>query len=250
MMTAENTQGSFPPAVGFWPGDENWGPATSPGSYAAAQGPPVLTNAQVFIFPYVEQQGRWQAFTGANSWDGFWLSGEATPGLYICPADPSFAPSDAWGVPLTCYASNAAALGCYGWTFSGQPQDTFSRHYRATSATIQDGTSNTILFYEKFAVVQGSAAAGTGTPAFLDWCWGSGSGAPFLGQDSTLIGLTPQAGVPPLLADPNRANGGHVGVVLVALFDGSVRPVAPSISPSTWTSAQLPSDGQLLGSDW
>lgn len=249
MHSAEGTVGTLPPAVGFWPNDENWGNASGPNYYAASTGPVVLTNALVFIFPHVEMQGKWAAFTGANSWMGFWLAAEATPSLYICPSDPSFAPKDAWGVPLCCYASNAAVLGCYGWTFNAS-RDTFTRHYRATLARIPDGTSNTIMFYEKFAVTGGDAASGTGSPIFLDYCWGAGSGAPYLAFDKTLVGLTPQAGLPPMLADFNRANSAHPGVTLVAMCDGSVRGVSPNVTSQTWTSAQLPADGTVLGTDW
>ncbi|OAI40643.1 hypothetical protein AYO40_04555 [Planctomycetaceae bacterium SCGC AG-212-D15] len=253
MHSAESSIGTLPPATGFWPNDENWGNPAGPNYYAAAVGPPVLAPGLCYLYPYVEQQGKWLAFTGANTWDGFWLGSEQTSSLFICPSDTSFAPQDKWGVPLCCYAANAAVLGCYGWTFNGSPRDTFTRHFRATLAAIPDGTSNTVMLYEKFAVVGGDAAAGTGTPNFMDWCWGnSGStiNGPILGFDNSVIGLTPQAGVPPMLADPSRANGGHPGVVLVALCDGSVRGVAPSVSSATWASAQLPSDGQALGTDW
>ena len=57
-------------------------------------------------------------------------------------------------------------------------------------------------------------------------------------------------GVPPLLADFSRANGAHPGIVNVAMCDGSVRGVSPGVSPTTWTAAQLPADGQVPGSDW
>jgi hypothetical protein len=36
----------------------------------------------------------------------------------------------------------------------------------------------------------------------------------------------------------------------VALGDGSVRVVSPSISQSTWAAALLPRDGRPLGNDW
>ena len=36
----------------------------------------------------------------------------------------------------------------------------------------------------------------------------------------------------------------------VALADGSIRSVSPSISQDTWTRAMLPRDGQVLDGDW
>jgi hypothetical protein len=42
----------------------------------------------------------------------------------------------------------------------------------------------------------------------------------------------------------------HAGGMLVALGDGSVRSVAPSISQYTFWSAVTPAGGEVLGSDW
>jgi hypothetical protein len=42
---------------------------------------------------------------------------------------------------------------------------------------------------------------------------------------------------------------GHSGLN-VALTDGSVRSLAPTMSNSTWLYAMLPADGNTLGSDW
>jgi prepilin-type N-terminal cleavage/methylation domain-containing protein len=42
----------------------------------------------------------------------------------------------------------------------------------------------------------------------------------------------------------------HSGALMVALGDGSVRAVSPSISWTTWNQVCNPSDGATLGSDW
>jgi hypothetical protein len=39
-------------------------------------------------------------------------------------------------------------------------------------------------------------------------------------------------------------------MMMVAMMDGSVRPVDPSISQQTWSYVLLPRDGQALGGDW
>jgi len=36
----------------------------------------------------------------------------------------------------------------------------------------------------------------------------------------------------------------------LALMDGSVRKITPSLSQITWTYALNPADGQVLASDW
>ena len=38
--------------------------------------------------------------------------------------------------------------------------------------------------------------------------------------------------------------------ILVALVDGSVRQIAPGISPTTFWAAVTPAGGEVLGSDW
>src|SRR5262249_48971686 len=50
--------------------------------------------------------------------------------------------------------------------------------------------------------------------------------------------------------DPTRAGTAPPGGMLVCLADGSVRTLAPSLSPNTWWAAVTPSGGEVLGSDW
>ena len=50
--------------------------------------------------------------------------------------------------------------------------------------------------------------------------------------------------------DPVRASSAHTNGINVCLADGSVRAVAPSISPRTWWRLVDPADGLTLGSDW
>lgn len=42
----------------------------------------------------------------------------------------------------------------------------------------------------------------------------------------------------------------YSSVVLVGMFDGSVRTVSTSISKTTWQSAMTPNGGEVLGADW
>lgn len=104
------------------------------------------------------------------------------------------------------------------------------------------------MLYERYAFYnQGSFPPGNS----LMWPWDPQSPfAPFLGQRSDWIRLTPQIGVPSHLADPRRANGAHPGSVLIAMADGSVRGVTPSITPDTWERVQRPADGLVIGNDF
>jgi prepilin-type N-terminal cleavage/methylation domain-containing protein len=247
LHSANDIVGNMPPATGFWPGDENWENRYFEDFY---WGPPpvVLGPAHVFLYPYLEQNARWQAFASANTFNPFWEPIESTPDVFVCPADPSMPASrrawrDSDGMPLTSYAANAAALGCYGWTFNVLT-DTFSRHQRANLTWgFPDGTSNTIVFYERYAQPNWNING-------LLYCWGPDYGPPILGYKKWMLHLPPQAAIPPDVVDPYRASGAHPNVVLVGLADGSVRGVSPDISPHTWKYAQLPDDGRVLGSDW
>jgi hypothetical protein len=245
LHNADDVMGSLPPATGFWPTDENWYNPYAPGYYAGPS-PVVLAPAHVHLYPYVEQSNKWNDFLYANSFFPFWSSAQSTPALFLCLSDPSLSGTDprySWGMPLTSYAANAAALGCYGWTFNPST-DTFTRHHRATLASgFPDGTSQTIVFYDRLAQPNGHFNG-------LLWCWGPDDGPPILGYKGWMLGLPPQAGLIPSVVDPYRSNSGHVNIVQVGLADGSVRAVSTSISPKTWEHAQTPNDGLPLGPDW
>jgi prepilin-type N-terminal cleavage/methylation domain-containing protein len=253
LHSAANAMGTMPPASGFWPSEENWGNATGPGYYAAGFGPPVLAPCFVFLFPYIEQDNKWRTINSGNSWVSFNAPERDTPKNYLNPSDPTLPagarrPGD--NSPLVCYAANAAALGCNGWTLTlptGVTQ-TFDRRYRARlDGTFTDGTSNTIVFYERYAFI----TAGTNNGNWLMLPYSpEGINAPVLGQRSDNIRLTPQVGVPGNLADDRRANSNHGGVIQVGMADGSCRSVSRAVSPDTWERAQRPADGLVLGNDW
>jgi prepilin-type N-terminal cleavage/methylation domain-containing protein len=72
------------------------------------------------------------------------------------------------------------------------------------------------------------------------------SGLPY----GTVAYNAPQIRCPPLLADYRMVQGGHTGVVQVAMGDGSVRGVSGSVSQNTWQLAITPADNLPLGADW
>jgi hypothetical protein len=126
--------------------------------------------------------------------------------------------------------------------------------YRATlTAGFSDGTSNTVVSLDRYAKI-GPTCKNCGNLNWLNDCWepsdGTGNNAPVLYGFFDDLTLIPQIGVPPTLADPRRANSGHPGICMVGLADGSVRGVTSSITPTTWSNALLPADGNTLGSDW
>ena len=88
------------------------------------------------------------------------------------------------------------------------------------------------------------------------------TGIPFLTQPTQpTVNTTPNNNclpgnqAPPATGTNLGTTGGgsqsfSAGGLQVALGDGSVRSVAPSISPTTWARAVNPTDGNVLNSDW
>jgi hypothetical protein len=105
--------------------------------------------------------------------------------------------------------------------------------------TFADGTSNTLLFAEKYArcgeggSLWGRAEMDLWQPAFAAW-----SKAPFQARPSAAE------------CDPRRASTPFAAGMQVALADASVRTVAAAVSPQTWWAACTPAEGEILGNDW
>jgi len=247
--------GSMPPATGFWPHNEDWGGTNPPAwwlSPGAGNSVTRLAPWCIYLWPYIEQEAKLRARTANNSWGGFWLDSNTPPNTYINPADPTVPGnrrlSD--GQPIISYAANGAALGVHGWSPPSGATYTFtvSRAYRANlNSSFTDGTSNTIVLYERYAKYTTSATTGNSQ----NWCWGPESpNAPVLAIRSDTLSLTPQNAVPATLIDWRRASSPFSSGVQIGMADGSVRGVRPTISVQTWVNAQLPADGQILGNDW
>jgi prepilin-type N-terminal cleavage/methylation domain-containing protein len=190
--------------------------------------------------------------------------------VFLCPSDPSVGPDGVVTVNgvsfgASCYAPNAMVVAPNG------PQGK-----ARIPADIPDGTSNTILHAEKYARCSNTTMA----PAFRDggtaWAYctsplfpwqpppmnppykGFGPGfciEPFVARGApNAIGPGSKFQVQPTPflgnCDPTRAATAHASGILVGLADGSVRTLAPSMSPDTWWAAVTPSGGEVLGSDW
>jgi len=163
---------------------------------------------------------------------------------------------------LSSYAFNFQVFGrttpgsgsYWEGSFMDQPQ-------RTVGSGFPDGTSNTIILAEKAmkCVGSGSGADAVGyTPAFIG-PWRHEADQPnwrvFFAGDVTPSGstflidtfqVTPKSGS----CDYRRATAFTAGGCQVALGDGSVRSINPNITSSTWSTAILPADGAVLGSDW
>jgi prepilin-type N-terminal cleavage/methylation domain-containing protein len=232
------------------------------GTYAGAFG-----TVFYHILPYIEQQNVYKDSAG-NSFN----NGTHTKPmiLYQCPSDPTntfsgiLNPGNPWGT--SSYGANFQVFGYPQGGDNGNDMQGGARF----PATFTDGTSNTILFTEKYTMCQayaslwahgnwefnymamfayGSADGTTGYSTADAGGWGASNGHPTgtVGPAS-IFQVTP---VPwETVCDPTRAASGHTAGINAALGDGSVRFVTQGVSGATWWAACTPAGGDELGTDW
>lgn len=188
--------------------------------------------------------GQWSGVSGTNI---TWMAGGTTWGL------------SSYSYNFQVIARTTPASGSYWWS---NPAD--FNPLRKLGSGFPDGTSNTIIIAEKAMMCVGSSGTPPTnigvTPAFVGpWRASTPNDQPhwrmFFAGDVTPSGSTflvdkfqvsPQSGS----CDYRRATAFTPGGCQVLLADGSVRNISPDISASTWSSACLPADGGVLGTDW
>lgn len=269
----QSDHGLLPPGFGYFPGGPR---APTLGGGSSGYG-----NVFFHLLPFIEQNNLYRSSaepgTGPLGLAGILYSpfGPQFPGIavqplkiYLNPSDPSSSSAglvegsqtlaDGWGA---CgYAFNAQvfcrveANGYFeGWWAAPRIPQTFS-----------DGTSNTLMFTEKFAVCGQPGGLYSGASAWAE--------AP--AEEATpvfSVSLFPSAGLPPdgvpsmgprthfqvrplpyasdrcqyWLPQTARSDG-----IVAAFADGSVRNVAASVLPAAWWAACTPSSGDVVDVDW
>jgi prepilin-type N-terminal cleavage/methylation domain-containing protein len=126
-------------------------------------------------------------------------------------------------------------------------------------ATFQDGTSNTILFAEKFAANCNWTEAGQLTNS-TTWIFGGNLWAPSAQNarwapafamespwnDGTRFQINPASDK----CNVAYAQTGHTGGMVIAMADGSARSISANISVKTFADLCTPNGGEIIGPDF
>jgi len=229
------------------------------GSYPA--GSPAFGTAFFHLLPFIEQGAVHKLAVSGNSLDGN-RSVHTAVKTYQCPSDPTYGdgywyPSD-WG--LTSYGANYQVLG-RPETGDGNKQGAAN-----LSSTFQDGTSNTIVFAEKYArcgpTFGNLWGHGDWEHNFMPmFAFGTQDGSTGYNASATsgwsqpgVVGPASKFQITPnpyqSACNPVRAASSHTAVIQVGLGDGSVRSCSSGVSDATWWAACTPARGDMLGTDW
>jgi prepilin-type N-terminal cleavage/methylation domain-containing protein len=232
-------------------------------------------NVFYFLLPFVEQDNVYRFGTrrGANNWSWV-LPDEGDPGPIVnqplkvlkCPADANYGGGQAWdgGWAFGCYGANYQVFGnpeAGDWT-DGRSIDYNMDGKASIQSTFTDGTSNTILFAEKYSNCRNFLTLWGHGAWEHNWMpiFAYGNRAGTVGYRS-LAGWGPPGKVGPAskfqimpnpfqtVCDTAVTQTPHT-VMNAGLADGSVRTISGGISPTTWWFALTPRGGEVLGNDW
>jgi prepilin-type N-terminal cleavage/methylation domain-containing protein len=256
--SCNDAHGKLPPGVGWFPGNV---PVNS--------APSGRGTVFYFLLPFVEQEPLYKNTADLSS-----NAGPVVVPIFLAPHDPSLPGSGTLNTqPSGGVANNNQPLGAISYAanclvFGGDkatpmstylnlnnPDPAVDDHANVSVASIPgtftDGTSQTILFLEKYAVCS------DGRHTWANDCYFTGGTATHggTGYNSTWAPLQQHLVVPDIMPPPASAHCGYPqafssGGIGVGMADGSVRTVSGSVSALTWRLALLPDDGQVIPADW
>jgi prepilin-type N-terminal cleavage/methylation domain-containing protein len=259
LHNCHSTYERLPPATGYFPGTTR----------TAGNGFGAVT---FFLLPFIEQDALWKGSlsTASGLYDsnsnanalGNYPGTFPSPKVYLCPMDPTLKDSPTGigigypGWASSCYAAN--------WQVFGNPRTPSGANnqgwqsYATFAGSFPDGTSNTIVFAEKYAYGKGALHTNYNPTGAL-WANNDNPGDVFspafavtydFGGTYAMYAAAPamfQVQPSPwnTASNVNLASTSHN--VMNALFgDGAVRGLAASIDPNrVWWPLLTPDAGDL-----
>jgi len=196
-----------------------------------------------FILPYIEQGNLYKGANG-DSWGvvvpatGQYAYAQPIP-LYMCPGSPRIQPVQMWGGGWAAgdYASNFQVFG------NGQT-GALDRGARL-GGSFQDGTSQTVMFTEKYARCDPSYST-LWAHGYWDFNWTPQIMYPSYAGTGAMFQIQPIQSV----CNNQRAASPHSASLQVAMADGSTQSFTQGMSPTTWWALCTPDSGDLPGNNW
>jgi prepilin-type N-terminal cleavage/methylation domain-containing protein len=213
-----------------------------------------------YLLPFLEQGNMMRLWDGVPNNQSNGLNGPhvpPTPQIYVCPADPSMTASRTTnaGAPL----ASGAGYAITSYSFNGQVFGNRCQQPRIP-ATFADGTSNTALAFERYAICGKGGEVRT---------WGDGAGESPNAEAAYLVAAGDSPGTPGVAwvakyvtgvfqvrPSPGNCHTSRADTstpheaMCVLLGDGSTRTVSGGISVATWRALITPAGGDILGPDW
>jgi prepilin-type N-terminal cleavage/methylation domain-containing protein len=242
------------------------------GSVDTGRGGPIF----FLLLPYIEQDSLFRSANG-NAYapiptsGGLHRMGCTYPiKTYFCPSDSSWSTDGIW-MPGWRGGEDPAGKwmpGNYAANFQvfGSPDRGNDASINMQTSlridTIQDGSSNTVFFAERFRTCNNwySPLWGHGSwnvtymPIFA---YGSQTGVGYTSNSAFvgMVGLSAKFQRVPMRPWNTQCNPAltqqiHTGVMLAGMGDGSVRSVSESVSPQSWWAVLTANAGDQPGADW
>ncbi|HYT89233.1 MAG TPA: DUF1559 domain-containing protein [Gemmataceae bacterium] len=218
------------------------------------------------LLPFVEQKPLFNASWTGTAYDPYIavpgstnpypaniVHSQAVP-VYACPADNTYGqpPNDPanWGTGATAsYAVNFQVFGVAG--SGGTTQAAWDGKTRIPYS-IPDGTSQTLMLAEKFAVCGPSVQSNlwaNGSTSFNNSVFAIGGTTPYPVTYPAFDTPFASTGIP-ASCPSGVATGIHQGGIQIALCDGSSRFLAAGTSQQTWTAILTPNGKDVPGADF
>ena len=202
----------------------------------------------VHLLPYIEQDNLYKSYLTQQGGGG---SGNAIVSSFNSPSDEST--QNQAGVQNL--AANLRVFSGHGFNTRYDavlpPLAKVGPGPEASIRDIGDGTSNTIAFATKYAVCGegGSLYAAAPSSPFAAFVGQNPAAKPAHPSDATAT-FQLRPGQQDCLVSPLLAQSFGTSGLSVALLDGSVRMIDPTMSAETWNRAMQPNDGLKMGTDW